>query len=62
MADLFRFSDRATTLSTEVRAGITTFMVMAYIIFVNPQILSYSGIQGLEGRGLPFAATLTVTC
>ncbi|HXF83324.1 MAG TPA: NCS2 family permease [bacterium] len=62
IADWFRFSDRATTLSTEVRAGITTFMVMAYIIFVNPQILSYAGVQGLEGKGLPFAATLTVTC
>jgi len=58
----FRFSERATTLSTEVRAGITTFMVMAYIIFVNPQILSYAGIQGLEGKGLLFPATLTVTC
>jgi AGZA family xanthine/uracil permease-like MFS transporter len=62
IADWFRFSDRATMLSTEVRAGITTFMVMAYIIFVNPQILSYAGVQGLEGKGLPFAATLTVTC
>ncbi len=62
MADYFRFSERATDTNTEVRAGITTFMVMAYIIFVNPLILSYGGIQGLEGRGLPFPATLTVTC
>jgi adenine/guanine/hypoxanthine permease len=37
-------------------------MVMAYIIFVNPIILGYVGIPGLEGKGLPFAATLTVTC
>ena len=37
-------------------------MVMAYIIFVNPIVLGYSGVPGLEGRGLPFAATLTVTC
>ena len=49
-------------LVTEVRAGATTFMVMAYIIFVNPAILGYTGVPGLEGRGLPFAATLTVTC
>ncbi|HEU4798976.1 MAG TPA: NCS2 family permease [bacterium] len=62
MADYFRFSERATDINTEMRAGITTFMVMAYIIFVNPLILSYAGIQGLEGRGLPFSATLTVTC
>jgi AGZA family xanthine/uracil permease-like MFS transporter len=49
-------------LATEVRAGATTFMVMAYIIFVNPLILGFAGVSGLEGRGLPFAATLTVTC
>jgi adenine/guanine/hypoxanthine permease len=37
-------------------------MVMAYIVFVNPIILGYVGIPGLEGKGLPFAATLTATC
>jgi AGZA family xanthine/uracil permease-like MFS transporter len=47
---------------TEIRAGATTFMVMAYIIFVNPLILGYAGLPGLEGKGLPFAPTLTVTC
>ncbi|HET9489344.1 MAG TPA: NCS2 family permease [Methylomirabilota bacterium] len=51
-----------TALATEIRAGITTFMVMAYIIFVNPLILGFANVPGLEGRGLPFAATLTVTC
>ncbi|MBI3635316.1 MAG: NCS2 family permease [Candidatus Rokubacteria bacterium] len=50
------------TTATEIRAGLTTFMVMAYIIFVNPIILGFVGVPGLEGRGLPFAATLTVTC
>ncbi len=49
-------------VATEVRAGATTFMVMAYIIFVNPLILGFAGVSGLEGRGLPFAPTLTVTC
>jgi len=58
----FRFAERRTDLATEVRAGLTTFMVMAYIIFVNPIILGYVGVPGLEGKGLPFAATLTVTC
>jgi AGZA family xanthine/uracil permease-like MFS transporter len=53
---------RAIALTTEVRAGATTFMVMAYIIFVNPLILGFAGVPGLEGQGLPFAATLTVTC
>ena len=37
-------------------------MVMAYIIFVNPAILSFLGIKGLEGQGLPFAPTLAATC
>jgi len=50
------------TVATEVRAGATTFMVMAYIIFVNPLILGFAGVPGLEGKGLPFAPTLTVTC
>ena len=47
---------------TEVRAGLTTFMVMAYIIFVNPSVLGFAGIDALAGKGLPFAPTLTVTC
>src|SRR5436190_1169513 len=43
-----RTSQRTTT-ATEVRAGATTFMVMAYIIFVNPLILGFGGVPGLEG-------------
>jgi adenine/guanine/hypoxanthine permease len=35
----FKFAERGTSLSTEARAGLTTFMVMAYIIFLNPSIL-----------------------
>src|SRR5262245_31219851 len=50
------------SLATEIRAGATTFMVMAYIIFVNPLVLGYTGVPGLEGQGLPFVPTLTVTC
>jgi len=41
---------------------VTTFMVMAYIIFVNPIVLGYVGVPGLDGTGLPFGPTLTVTC
>jgi AGZA family xanthine/uracil permease-like MFS transporter len=59
---VFRFRDRGTSLPTELRAGVTTFMVMAYIIFVNPIVLGYSGVAGLEGKGLAFAPTLTATC
>jgi len=58
----FGFAERHTNLATEVRAGLTTFMVMAYIIFVNPIVLGYSGVPGLEGKGLPFSPTLTMTC
>ena len=35
----FKFAERGTNLATEARAGLTTFMVMAYIIFLNPSIL-----------------------
>ena len=58
----FGFKERSTNLATEVRAGFTTFMVMAYIIFVNPIVLGFTGVPGLDGKGLPFAATLSVTC
>jgi adenine/guanine/hypoxanthine permease len=58
----FGFQERGTSLGVEMRAGLTTFMVMAYIIFVNPIVLGYVGVPGLEGKGLPFDATLTVTC
>src|SRR5262245_48261010 len=58
----FQLRAHGTKVGTEVRAGVTTFMVMAYIIFVNPIILGFVGVPGLEGKGLPFAATLGVTC
>lgn len=40
IASYFKFGERNTDLSTEIRAGLTTFMVMAYIVFVNPSILN----------------------
>ena len=40
IARFFRFDERGTSFGTEVRAGLTTFMVMAYIIFVNPNIIA----------------------
>jgi AGZA family xanthine/uracil permease-like MFS transporter len=45
LAEYFRFEERGTTLATEIRAGVTTFMVMAYIIFVNPSILGNAGMD-----------------
>jgi len=58
----FELSRRRTTVGAEVRGGLTTFMVMAYIIFVNPAILSFAGIPPLAGQGPSFAATQAVTC
>lgn len=42
---LFKLSEHKTNVRTEVIAGITTFLTMAYIIFVNPQILSTTGMD-----------------
>jgi adenine/guanine/hypoxanthine permease len=36
----FKLTERGTTVATEVRAGLATFMVMSYILFLNPSILS----------------------
>ena len=58
----FRLREHGTTVATEVVAGLTTFMVMAYIIFVNPAILSFAGIPALQSQGVPFAPTLAATC
>jgi AGZA family xanthine/uracil permease-like MFS transporter len=58
----FRFTANGTTLARDTMAGVTTFIVMSYIIFLNPAILSFAGIQGLEGKGLPFDGVLTATC
>jgi AGZA family xanthine/uracil permease-like MFS transporter len=52
----FKFGQWNTSLRRDTLAGLTTFIVMSYIIFVNPSIL------GLDGKGLPFAAALTSTC
>ena len=58
----FRFGDNGTTLARDTVAGITTFIVMSYIIFVNPAILGFAGVEGLQDLGLPFDAVLTSTC
>ena len=41
----FRLKDNKTTVLTEIIAGVTTFMAMSYIIFVNPAILSNTGMD-----------------
>lgn len=49
----FGLTEHGTTVRTEIMAGVTTFLTMAYIIFVNPQILSAAGMD----RGAVFVAT-----
>ena len=58
----FALTERGATLGGEVRGGLTTFAVMAYIIFVNPAILSFAGVPALAGQGPPFAAVQAATC
>jgi adenine/guanine/hypoxanthine permease len=58
----FKFDQNRTTPARDTIAGLTTFIVMSYIIFVNPSILSFRGVPNLEGKGLPFEAVLTSTC
>ncbi|NIM00153.1 MAG: NCS2 family permease [Acidobacteria bacterium] len=51
---LFRLRENATTVRTELLGGLTTFMTMAYIVFVNPAVLSQTGMD--------FDAVLVATC
>ena len=44
IATYFKFEERGATLNGELRAGLTTFLTMAYILLVNPAMLSISGI------------------
>lgn len=50
----FQFHELGTDWRTEILAGVTTFVTMAYIIFVNPSILSQTG--------MPIAAVTIATC
>lgn len=50
----FQLAKNGTDVRTEIAAGVTTFLTMAYIIFVNPAILSEAGV--------PFAGALFATC
>ncbi|GHD14772.1 transporter [Halioglobus japonicus] len=50
---LFKLEHHQTRVSTELVAGLTTFITMAYIIFVNPQMMASAGMD----HGASFAAT-----
>jgi adenine/guanine/hypoxanthine permease len=51
---IFKLSENKTSVRTEIVAGITTFLTMAYIVFVNPTIL--------EAAKMPFGAVFVATC
>lgn len=57
---LFRLTENQTTARTEILAGLTTFLTMAYIIFVQPAVLSGT-LFGLQ-TGMDFGAVMTATC
>lgn len=54
MERLFKLRENSTTVRTEVRAGVVTFMAMAYIIFVQPAVMA--------GAGMDFGAVMVATC
>ncbi len=56
----FRLSEHKTTVRTELLAGLTTFLTMAYIIFVQPAVLSGSMFD--MSTGMDFGSVTTATC
>jgi AGZA family xanthine/uracil permease-like MFS transporter len=54
LEERFALAANGTTVHTEIVAGVTTFLTMAYIIFVQPAVLSAAGMD--------FGAVLTATC
>ncbi|GAB6089744.1 NCS2 family permease [Spirochaeta dissipatitropha] len=56
LENLFQLKEHKTTVKTEIRAGIATFLTMAYIIFVNPDMLS--NIDGMPFAGVLFATVM----
>ena len=51
MENYFKLRENNTNVKTEVIAGITTFVTMAYIIFVNPSILKMAGMNAASALG-----------
>lgn len=58
LENFFRLKENGTDVKTEILAGITTFMTMAYILAVNPGILKASGMDA----GAVFTATAIGAC
>lgn len=58
----FGLSKKRSTIRIEIVAGLTTFLTMAYIIFVNPSILSLEGIDVPDVERMDKQALIAVTC
>lgn len=54
MNNFFKLKENGTNVKTELMAGLTTFLTMSYILFVNPSILSAAGMD----KGAVFVATI----
>lgn len=61
IAKYFRFAENGTNLRTEILAGLTTFMTMAYIMVVNPGILADAFSSSMGGNGDYFGALMIAT-
>ncbi|MEG2985924.1 MAG: NCS2 family permease, partial [Peptostreptococcaceae bacterium] len=53
MSNYFQFTENKTDFKTEIAGGITTFLTMAYVLFVIPDVLSQVGMP----KGSVFVAT-----
>jgi len=58
----FGLREKQTTVKIELVAGVTTFLTMAYIIFVNPSILSLEGVDVAGGERMDKQALIAATC
>ena len=59
MEKLFKLKEKNTTIKTELMAGLTTFMTMAYILAINPAILGDPSGAGMNGNAVFVATALT---
>lgn len=62
IGDYFELREKQTSVKIEVVAGITTFLTMAYIIFVNPSILSLEGVEIAGVERMDKQALIAATC
>ena len=58
---IFKLKKNKTSVYTEFIAGLTTFMAMSYIIFINPQVLSQTGMSYEAVYGATILTTVIAT-